>query len=265
MLYDIAPNIVAFSSERHTEDVDRPYAGFNVTPYTGDLPSRVDANQHRVCESLNIPPQHLIIPHQVHGTRVVEVTPLVLENPAPMLEGVDAVITSLTNVCIGVSTADCVPLLLYDQRTEAIGAVHAGWRGTVARIAVLTLARMYEAFGTRPEDVHCVIGPSIGPDVYEVGDDVYEAFHRAGFPMAQLTTRLPQSGAHAPRRWLLNLWESNAWQLQRAGVPAEQITISGICSYTSYYNFFSARRLGINSGRTFTAIMRRPKHGQSPE
>ena len=259
MLYNVPPNFIAFSTERRTDEADRPYAGFNVTPYTGDFPSRVRTSQKRLASHLHIPFENLVIPRQVHGIKCVAVDERLLssEQRAEELDGVDALITNLPEVCVGVSTADCVPLLFYDSSTGAIGAAHAGWRGTVARIGVLTIAKMFEAYGSRSSDLHCLIGPSIGPEAFEVGEDVYDAFHLAGFPMGQIATRLTQPGVRSPRRWRINLWEANAWQLQRAGVPPHQIFISGICCYTEYAHYFSARRLGINSGRTFSGILRR--------
>lgn len=257
MLYDIAPNIAAFSTERHTEESDLPYAGFNVTPYTGDLPSHVASCHEQLASSLHISPSRIIIPHQVHGTRIAIVDEQFLTHPDDRLEGVDAVVSNLIDVCLGVSTADCVPLLFYDPKQEVIGATHAGWRGTVARIGVLTLAKMYESFGSSPQDVLCLIGPSIGPEAFEVREDVYDSFRLAGFPMDEIATAVEQYEHFVPPRWRINLWKANAWQLQCAGLPARNISITGICTYTDYARFFSARRLGIQSGRIYTGILRR--------
>lgn len=263
------PNVFYFFSERFIDEgkAKEPYAGFNVNPYTGDSPSHVAACQKRMVEFLRIPRHRLIIPHQVHGTRCLVVTQEIIEQcrsfqPAvpsqlpSLLEGYDAVVTQLPEVCVCVSTADCVPLILYDTRTGAIAAVHAGWRGTVSRIAVLTLSTMYETFGTRPEDVLCTIGPSIGPEAYEVGEDVYRAFSQASFPLSRIMTRNYPRKRNESRRWQLNLWEANAWQLRRAGLPEHNITLTGICCFTHFDHYFSARRLGINSGRIVSGIIR---------
>lgn len=258
--------VTAFSTERHASDIDAPYEGFNITSYTGDDINHVTACREALCQRLGITSDRLFLPRQVHGTRIVEVTPATQPSD---LEGVDALITTLADVCIGISTADCVPLLLHDTRTGAIAAAHAGWRGTVARIGCLTLEAMHDAFGTRPEDTVCAIGPSIGPDAFEVGDEVYETFAAAAFPMEriahrQATKREDDSLASARNKensplskWHIDLWQANAWQLERAGVPSENIHIAAICSYQLYDRFFSARRLGINSGRTYSGIMRK--------
>lgn len=259
MIYNLASNIVAFSTQRYTEEAELPYSGFNVTSYTGDDPSHVRSCQQRLADYLRIPPESLIIPRQTHGTRCVVVTSKLLASKRreSALEGVDAVITDLPDVCVGVSTADCLPILFYDTVTGAIGAAHAGWRGTVARIGVQTIAKMYEAFGTQSSNLRCVLGPCIGPTAFEVGADVYEAFRLARFPMAQIATRVPTPARVRPvRRWYIDLPEANAWQLERAGVPPQNITFSGICCHTDYAHYFSARRLGINSGRTYSGIVR---------
>lgn len=247
MTYALAEHITAFSTERHCTEATAPYDGFNITHYCGDDGAHVRQCRKQLCERLGIPDSHLIVPRQVHGVHIEEVTE---ESRRGAFEGTDALMTQLKEVCIGVSTADCVPLLFHDRRTDAIAAAHAGWRGTVAHIGVLTLRAMQEAYGTKDEDVACVVGPSIGPAAFEVGEEVYEAFADAGFPMDDIAFRHTET-----RKWHIDLWQANAWQLMQAGVQAKAIQVSGLCTYTNNTRFFSARRLGINSGRIFTGIM----------
>ena len=248
MKYSFGKSIIAFSTERRCKDVLAPYDGFNITHYCGDDVEHVRSCRQQLCEQLEIPDSHLIVPRQVHGTHIEEITEELLGRN---IEDTDAIITQLSGICIGVSTADCVPLLFHDTRTDAIAAAHAGWRGTVAHIGVLTLEAMTKAFGTHPENVVCVIGPSIGPEAFEVGDEVYEAFANAAFPMEDIAARHPQT-----RKWHIDLWKANIWQLMQAGIPQEAIHPSGLCTYDNNSRFFSARRLGINSGRMFTGIMK---------
>ncbi len=267
----VREGLFLFSTQRHCDNPFASYDGFNITHYCGDKPEHVAACRQELCEWLGIADDHLVLPHQVHGTRIAEVTP---ENLTSNFEGIDGLITRMPNVCIGVSTADCVPILFYDTRTGAMGAVHAGWRGTVARIGVIALAAMHDAFGTLPNDIECVIGPSIGPNAFEVGNEVYEAVAAAGFPMQQIAFKAPPLEAYAainnPKaaihrlpmdlssmRWHIDLWEANSWQLSRAGVPSTAIHVTHLCTYTQYKRFFSARRLGIQSGRIFTGIIRK--------
>lgn len=165
-----------------------------------------------------------------------------------LLDGVDALVTPLAGICLAISTADCVPILLYDTRARVVAAVHAGWRGTVARILSLTLRRMKEQYGTRGEDVLAAIGPSISADSFEVGDEVYDAFRRADFPMGQI--------AFCREKWHIDLWEANRLQLLDEGLRPEAIEVSGVCTYQCFDRFFSARRLGLHSGRILTGVMR---------
>ena len=247
MTYALAEHLTAFSTERHCTEATAPYDGFNITHYCGDEAEHVRRCREQLCAQLGIPDSRLIVPRQVHGVRIEEVTE---QHLGVAFEDTDALITRLKGVCIGVSTADCVPLLMYDRVTGAIAAAHAGWRGTVGRIGVQTLQAMQEAYGTKADDVSCVVGPSIGPKAFEVGEEVYETFAEAGFPMDDIAFRHP-----ATQKWHIDLWQANVWQLMQAGVQEEAIRVSGLCTYMNHARFFSARRLGINSGRIFTGIM----------
>lgn len=247
MEYQFSGHVTAFTTERNCIDAASPYDGFNVTHYSGDSQNHVNLCRGQLCEQLNIPQSHLIVPRQVHGVRIGEVTE---ENLVDTFDNIDALITRMPGVCIGISTADCVPLLFHDCRTTAIAAAHAGWRGTVAGIGKLTLQAMHDTFGTRPENVECVIGPSIGPDAFEVGDEVYDAFSKAGFPMHDIAFR-----SSTTQKCHIDLWKANKWMLTEVGVPNNAVHVSSLCTFSNYARFFSARRLGIHSGRIFTGIM----------
>ena len=244
--YNIDENIVAFSTERGCKDATQPYDGLNITYYTGDAPEHIAISRRMLSQvMLGISNERLILPRQVHGTEIAEVTKDNLDNK---FDGIDALITTLPGTCIGVSTADCVPILIYDTRARAIGAAHAGWRGTVNRIGRKTIETIIKRYGSKPEDLKIVIGPSIGPESFEVGDEVYDAFNEAHFPMDQIAFK--QNG-----KWHIDLWQANALDLQQIGVPKDNIEIAGICTYQQHERFFSARRLGIKSGRIYTGIM----------
>jgi YfiH family protein len=163
------------------------------------------------------------------------------------LQDVDAVVTDLKGYCLCVSTADCVPVLLYDKEKKVIAAVHAGWRGTVGRIVEKTLELMKAEYGTKGEDIVACIGPSISLEAFEVGDEVYAAFVEAGFDMSRIARRY--------EKWHLDLWEANRLQLLSQDVKEENIEVAGICTYNHCDDFFSARRLGIKSGRILSGII----------
>lgn len=269
--YNMAPSVVAFSTTREGGYSRGYYSSFNACPYCGDNPDCVRRNCNMLCTLLGIDYRNMIIPHQVHGTEVRLIDRLFLEEagPAPdgednegectpLLEGIDALMTSEPKVCLSVSTADCIPVLLYDMTHHAVAAIHAGWRGTAAGITRKTIEAMNKVFGTEGKDCKAVIGPGISLDSFEVGEEVYEAFAEAGFYMPDITRRY--SVVNAPpslfaTKWHIDLPEANRIQLMSEGVKSENIYNCGICTYKNSDNYFSARKFGTLSGRILTGIM----------
>lgn len=198
-------------------------------------------------------PYPVLQPHQVHGDRVVVVRDRSLTRDD--LQGVDALVTNLDDFAVSVRTADCIPVLLYDAVHRAVGAAHAGWRGTAADIAGKTIRVMAATYGTVPSDLRAVIGPGIGPDSFQIGPEVAEAFGRAGFPMQELLTDEGPRVAGTMHGGLhFDLWRANRWLLMRAGVPSAQIQCTGIDTYQRNDLFFSARREGLSCGRIINSV-----------
>lgn len=195
----------------------------------------VDARQTGLCgESMQIPSTSIMIPRQTHSTNVRWV------DTFGEVPDTDAVITEKTGLCVAVKTADCIPVLLFDKRQHRIAAVHAGWRGTVGCIVEKTLQQMQ----SRVEDLSAIIGPGISLESFEVGDEVYEQFLQAGFPMQRIAKRFS--------KWHINLKDANRWLLERNGIT--NIMVSDVDTLTSPY-FYSARRDTINTGRNINGIM----------
>ena len=244
-------DIFCFSTTRQGGFSRGQYASFNCNPYCGDEAEAVAQNRKLLADLLPHPSRRLIIPHQTHQTEVCVVDDTFLSlterEQTARLEGVDSLVTDSEDVCLCVSTADCVPVLCYDTRCRVVAAIHAGWRGTVARIVSQTLERMSDVYGTKGEDVVACIGSSISQDAFEVGDEVYERFLSEGFDMNRIAVRKD--------KWHIDLWEANRIQLQAAGVPCDRIEVSGICTWQNNERFFSARRQGIASGRILSGIM----------
>ena len=197
-------------------------------------------------------PYPVVQGHQVHGSRVA-----IVDRPdirREDLEGYDAMITNLPGVAIGVRTADCVPILLSDPGKRVIAAIHSGWKGTVQMISRKVIGILEDRYGTKPSDLQAAIGPCIGLDSFQVGEEVAAVFRDAGFPMDRIWQfmgpkgKKPMEGGHH-----INLPEACRWTLLEAGVPEESILVSGIDTYRDP-SFYSARREGIECGRNINAI-----------
>ena len=242
--------LLHFSTTRVGGSSTGNYSSLNLGFNSGDYPRNVIANQLLLSEVLDIDPMRMIFPKQTHTATIKTITSdfLGLDKASQkyFLNETDALITNLKGISIVVKTADCVPVLLFDSKQKVIAAVHAGWRGTVQNILLKTIQKMAEEFGSEQSDILAGIGPSISPEVYEVGEEVWKQFdpefYRATNPAK-------------PDKRLLDLWSANFHQLIMAGVPAHQIEIAGICTFSDPDRFFSARRDGIKTGRMATGIM----------
>lgn len=184
---------------------------------------------------MSITPENLCMPHQTHSDHVL------WTDQAGRPEDTDAVITQKSGLWLCVRTADCIPILLYDDYTHTTAAVHAGWRGTVERIVCKTI----EAMRSDPAHLHAIIGPGISVDAFEVGDEVYEQFLNAGFPMSLVSDRR--------EKWHIDLWASNEWLLHEMGV--KDVHVTGLCTYNLSDKFYSARHDGVQTGRNLNFIM----------
>ncbi len=251
------PNIFHFTTTRHGGcSKGYAYASFNCSPYCGDDMNDVKENQQLLLNAAADKDMHLVIPKQTHSDciRMIDTSFLALdeEKQTELLHGIDALITDVPHQCLCISTADCIPLLLFDTKKKVIAAIHAGWRGTVQYITAKTIAAMIKKYNANPKDIIATIGPGISLPSFEVGDEVYHEFQKTNFPMERMSMKNDVTG-----KYHIDLWEANRWQLQETGVLAENIETAGICTYKEHHTFFSARRLGINSGRILSGIMLR--------
>jgi YfiH family protein len=238
------PDIFCFVTTRHGGYGTGNYATFNCTSYTDDDAMVVKRNQEHLLEALPAG-THLIIPHQVHDIRIQQII-----DGTEDLEDYDALMTKEKGFCLCISTADCVPIMLYDTKNKAIAAVHAGWRGTVKRIVMHALHLMHDVYGTDGKDVLACIGPSISLESFEVGDEVYDTFKDNDFDMSLISKKNRQTG-----KYHIDLWQANQLQLLSCGILKEHIQVAGLCTYIHQDMFFSARRLGISSGRILSGIL----------
>ena len=246
------PELFHFSTTRVGGCSTNNYSSLNLGFNSGDLQENIIGNRIRLCAALHILPDQVVFPKQTHTANVKTVTTgffdRTIELQKHFLDETDAVITNLQGVCVAVKTADCVPVLLFDSKRKVVAAIHAGWRGTVQNIVLVTIHKMVKDFGTDPADLIAGIGPSISPEVYEVGEEVWKQFDPEYYHA---------SNPDKADKRLLDLWSANYQQLIDAGVPIEQIKVARICTFSDPDRFFSARRDGIKTGRMATGIMLR--------
>lgn len=249
--YPLGDGVTAFSTTRRGGVSTGLYGGFNVNAYCGDKPKHVAENRRLLCQTLDINENSLILPHQVHGIESRQIAAPFFRLPedvqAMLLEGIDSLLTDVPGVCIGVSTADCIPILMYDPVRHVTAAVHAGWRGTLSRIVCKTVKDLRVCYDSRPADLRVVVGPGISLEAFEVGEEVYDHFAQAGFDMNTIARKYT--------KWHLDLPECNRQQLIQSGIRPEYILNSNVCTYHRTDLFFSARRLGTKSGRIFSGIL----------
>ena len=229
-----------------------PFDALNMALHVGDDPARVWENRTRYFAAIGLDAERICTIRQVHGTEIVRAlrrdAGRGARNYADALADADALITNDSGVPLMLCFADCVPVLLYDPVHHAAGVVHAGWKGTVQRIAAQTVARMGEEFGTEPSDVIAGIGPSIGAGCYTVGAEVAERF-RTAFPTHADEIIQEQDGALH-----LDLWAANRLQLVEVGVAADNIDSADICTSCDRAFFYSYRAADGRTGR-LAAVM----------
>ena len=244
--------VEAFSTTRGEVDGRNPYSGVNLCDYVGDDALRVLDSRLTLAMQLGVDLDDLVMPRQTHSCRVAVIDEhfrsLDIDKQEAALEGVDALVTKLQGIVIGVNTADCVPIVLVDSQAGVIAVAHAGWRGTVGRIGEAVVKEMCRQ-GACADRIRVAMGPSICQGCFEVGYEVVKAFSQAHFNLNDIVVRNAATGkAH------IDLHAANRAVLVTAGVPVSNIVESQHCSRCEHDRFFSARRLGINSGRTFTGI-----------
>jgi YfiH family protein len=210
-----------------------PYQSLNLGGAVGDDPASVEANWAEVRRATGLAFARV---RQVHGCRVHHAAGPA-EAPA---EEADVVVSARAGVAACVSVADCVPILVADPRSGAVAAVHAGWRGTLARAAEQAVAELARAHGARPADLVAAVGPSIGPCCYEVSADLAGRFREAFGPAA---------GNPSPLQARVDLWHASAAILRQAGLARERVEVLERCTSCEEDLFFSHRRDSGKTGR----------------
>jgi polyphenol oxidase len=221
-------------------------------------------NRQRFQTALGAGDFSLVALKQFHSdlVRLFETAP---EEP----EHADAAVINRPGLLLAVQTADCVPILLVDPKKRAVAAIHAGWRGTLRRIAAKTVGHMRMHFGSKPADILAAIGPAIGGCCYEVGTEIaadflsqfadapdfFDEFRTGDEPNpVQWLNQMPPGHQPPPKNVLLDLHKANASQLHEAGLNEKNIFVSNLCTACRPDLLFSYRKQGAKSGRQMAAI-----------
>lgn len=237
-LFDL-PGAMALSSVRDTPTPLEPYSGFNTCDYTGDSDAHVAACRRELAAAMGTDPSRLVMPRQTHSLNVATIA-----TGAESIDNTDALVSATPGIVLAIHTADCVPVALYDPVAGVIGAAHSGWRGTAGAIAAKTVGAM-KSLGADPARIIAALGPCICGKCYETGPEVADLF--PGHTFIDAATSRPH----------VDLPGAVAATLISCGIPPDNIAKPGACSRCDSSRFFSARRLGIASGRTVTAVMLR--------
>jgi YfiH family protein len=214
-------------------------ASLNLGRREEDRAENLAENKRRVAVAFGIDEGRIYTVSQVHSDRIV-----IIDNPditSDEISQKQRIITDIKGITIGILTADCVPVLLFDRSRKVVAAVHAGWKGTASNISAKAFEIMMERFESQPQDILAAIGPAIGPCCYEVGEEVVSAFgHQKGVAV--------QHG----KNWHIDLPKANHLQLRDAGVT--DIDISDICTSCRTDLFFSHRKEMGKTGRQLSFI-----------
>jgi purine-nucleoside/S-methyl-5'-thioadenosine phosphorylase / adenosine deaminase len=202
-----------------------------------------------LAEALGVNPERLVTAHQVHGENIVRVDGRNFKKMKTVQA--DAMITNALEMAIGVETADCVPVLLVDPVTPAVGAVHAGWRSTVKKIVQKAVKKMQDDFGSEPSRMIAAIGPTIGPECYEVDEPVMGPVREA-FPLWKEV-----ASARGSDKWSMDLVKLNKLELAQIGLSEENVHSIGLCTSCRRDLFYSFRAEG-RTGRMLSVIMIKP-------
>lgn len=223
-----------------------PFSFLNLGLSSGDEEAAVEQNRDALLEQLGFGRSQVCAFHQVHSDAVLD------GQPSWFAQKADAAVTDDPNTLLVVSVADCLPVLLHDPASGAVGAAHCGWRGTVTALAAKVVQHMAERFGSRPENLRALFGPGIAGACYQVGPEVIRQFEAAGFSGHVYWTD------RQPDRYRLDIKAANRWLLETSGVGPHNIVDLDLCTHCRPELFYSYRRDGGVTGRHWAFISPRP-------
>lgn len=215
------------------------YESLNLGLHVGDKPTDVLENRRRVSAALEADPADFVFCNQAHGREVRIVSPVDRGRGAlrqeGAIDGTDALVTRDPGIVLVVMVADCMPIVLYDPAAHVLACVHAGWRGTVARVSEAAVQVM-QSMGAQPRNITAALGPAIAPDRYQVGADVVAAAERCFGGNTSGIIRADATG-----KWLFDLWAANWRILRESGIPDDQVSVAALPTGKDTGLFFSDR------------------------
>ena len=252
--FDDCGGVVGFTTTRKGGvSKDDRFSSFNVGTYTNDDKEFIDANREILCQELGRDKSRLFNAHQTHGDRIVcideDVLGMTESEVAWLLDGCDGLVTSLRGVCVTVTTADCVPVLLCDKKRKVIAAVHSGWRGTLLNISSKAVAVMTAKYGCDVSDIVSVVGPCISQENYQVGMDMRALFVEQNSSFASFFA----DDKSDSEKCFMDIRGIVRKELENEGL--RDVYVSDHCTFRDADLFFSARRQGIDSGRMLSGLV----------
>ncbi|MFY7826602.1 MAG: peptidoglycan editing factor PgeF [Flectobacillus sp.] len=236
-IFEQFTNLVAAETTRHGGVSEKPYTSLNLGLYSGDKKETIIQNRRILYDALGIGERRVAHSRQTHSDEVVVVT------RGKTFQGYDALVSNRKGVFLSVTVADCTPILIYDPVRQAVGAVHAGWRGTIKQITAKAIQKMQEEFGTRPENCFAYVGTCIDEKNFEVGIEVADEF-KPDFKRFD----------DERQKYLIDLKKANLAQLVDCGVPSQNIQVSQYSTILNNDDYYSFRKEKGNTGR-FTTII----------
>ena len=231
------PELIAAESTRYGGVSPAPFDSLNLGINTTDAPENVSENRQRFFSAIGAADYSFASSYQVHGTEVLYAT------RAGRFDGYDALITDQPGLLVGITVADCVPILIYDQAHQTVAAIHAGWRGTAGGIVTKTLTMMQQQFGTVAEACYAYIGTCIDECSFEVGPEVAEQF----------SSTFRQVNADTGKD-CVDLKAANRHFLVDFGIPLNQIVVSSFSTVLNNDTYFSYRAENGQTGRMLAVI-----------
>jgi YfiH family protein len=245
-------NLMHFQSTRKGGQSQLPFVGLNLG-YGSDNEENVLANRLNLTKALGFSAENVVAQNQIHSINIQLIDKSHagsgFYSKADAINDCDGMITNETGICLWAFGADCVPILFYDFEQNVIAAEHAGWKGSLNNIAGQTVQAMKENYGSLPENIIAALGAGIGVKYYEIGDEVVQAVIDQFGIDEPFLIRNPKTG-----RYHLDLYNTNLFLLYQAGLKADNIQISDLCTFEHADLFYSARRDKI-TGRQVAGIM----------